>query len=187
MKTLHFPLRLIFRIKILLAHSIAALFLSTTLWSCSQEPEITPAPDPLQAAVSEADYRSMRTSFSSLEGEWLLTTYENAPLPSKHQNKATLTLTKQSADLMQMVGQSFVNEFGGRFSLDETSGLIVLKDEGIIQMLMAASEELMQAESRYINGLTKATYFELTNNDQLRLYLGDKGNPATEVMILTKK
>ena len=129
----------------------------------------------------------MRVSFSALEGDWLLTTYQNAPLPQELQNKALLRLTKQSADVLQMVGSSFVNGYGGTARLDEGKGLIIVTD-GIVQQLMASTnDELNKAEVRYFDYLSKAKTFELTGSGQLKIYSGEKGNPATEVMVFTKK
>lgn len=165
-----------------LAYSFAVCTFLTTL-AC-REQSATPTPD--SSTISAADYRAMRVSFTSLEGDWWLTTYQNAPLPQNLQNKAWLRLEKQSADVLRMGGIGFPNHFGGTFRLDETKGLVVLTD-GIIQTLIGASEEQTKAEARYFDELRKAKSFELTTNGQLKIYAGDKGNPATEVLVFTKK
>lgn len=174
------------RCKTLLAHSFTMFTLLATLWACGQDAEITPTPDESKNTISAAEYQAMRTSFNSLEGEWLLTAYQNATLPQHLQNKSSLHLVKKSADVLQMGGTSFINHYGGQFTLDETKGLVVLK-EPIMQTLIGASEELLQAETQFLNGLEKVTSFELTDAGQLKLYQGEKGNPTTEVMIFVKK
>ncbi len=170
------------QMKRLLAYSFALCTFLTT-FAC-REQSATPTPD--SSTISAADYRAMRVSFSSLEGDWWLTTYQNAPLPQHLQNKAWLRLEKQSADMLRMGGIGFPNHFGGTFRLDETKGLVVLTD-GIVQTLIAGSEEQMKAEARYFDKLQKAKSFEVTANGQLKIYSGDKGNPATEVIVFTKK
>lgn len=162
--------------------ALSGLLLLGSLAACTRD-NADPTPS---TSGQVATYQAMRTSFNSIEGEWLLTNYQNTPLPASLQNKATLSFTKQSAEVMRMGGRSFVNFYGGSFRLDETKGLIIAKDP-INQTLIGASTELLEAESRHLDGLSKATSFELAQNGQLRLYLGDKGNAATEVMIYTRK
>lgn len=128
----------------------------------------------------------MRVSFTALEGDWWLTTYQNAPLPQPLQNKAWLRLTKESADVLSMGGVGFVNHYKGTFRLDEAKGLVVLTD-GLVQTLIGAPDEQAKAEARYFDELSKARTFELTDTGQLKLYSGEKGNPATEVLVFTKK
>ncbi len=167
-----------------LTYAATALLLMVTAWACNQNGAA--APRQSEKTVDPAAYSSMRASFNSLEGEWLLTTYQHAPLPVEQQNKASLVLKKQSPDAMQMGGKSFVNWYGGTFRLDETEGLIV-SAEPIIQTFIAGPPQLTEAETRHIDGLSKVYYFELDTNQQLKLYLGEKSNPATEVMVYTRK
>ena len=82
MKLLQFPRQT----KTLLAYSFS-LFTLLTAFAC-QEQSATPTPD--SSTISGAEYRAMRVSFGALEGDWLLTTYQNAPLPQELQNKALL-------------------------------------------------------------------------------------------------
>ncbi len=178
MKTLQFP----FQTKTLLAYSFALCTLLTT-FAC-QEQSATPTPN--SSTISAAEYRAMRVSFSALEGDWLLTTYQNTPLPQHLQNKAWLRLAKESADVLQMGGVGFVNHYGGTFRLDEAKGLIVLTD-GIGQTLIGGPDEQAKAETHFFEELGKAKTFELTDTGQLKIYSGEKGNPATEVLVFTKK
>ncbi|GAB3643340.1 META domain-containing protein [Spirosoma arcticum] len=178
MRTLQFPRQT----KTLLAYSLALCTLLTT-YAC-QEQSATPSPD--SSTISAADYRAMRVSFTALEGDWWLTTYQNASLPQHLQNKAWLRLTKESADVLRMGGVGFPNHYGGTFRLDEAKGLVVLTDP-IFQTLIGGSEEQMKAEGRFLDALSKAKTFELTDNGQLKIYTGEKGNPATEVLVFTKK
>jgi heat shock protein HslJ len=128
----------------------------------------------------------MRASFNSLEGEWELTDFKKASLTPDLKNKATLTLTKRSEDLLQMSGRSFVNWYGGSFRLDETKGLIVSTGP-MVSTEIGAAPELMEAETRHLYGLEKAIAFELTTSSQLKLYLGEKTSESTEVMIFNRK
>ncbi len=178
MKLLQFPRQT----KTLLAYSFT-LFTLLTAFAC-QEQSASPTRD--SATVSAAEYRAMRVSFSALEGDWLLTTYQNTPLPQHLQNKAWLKLEKQSADLLRMGGVGFVNHYGGTFQLDEAKGLIVLT-EGIGQTLIGGPDEQANAETRYLDELGKARTFELTDTGQLKIYAGEKDNAATEVLVFTKK
>ena len=89
--------------------------------------------------------------------------------------------------MLQLVGSSFVNGYGGTARLDEEKGLIIVTD-GIVQQLVASTnDELNKAEVRYFDYLSKAKTFELTGSGQLKIYSGEKSNPATEVLIFTKK
>lgn len=182
MKTLQFPRQT----KTLLAYSLALCTLLTTLMACSQDGQNSPSPNGSNATISAADYRTMRISFTALEGDWWLTTYQNLPLPQPLQNKAWLRLEKQSTDVLRMGGVGFPNHYGGTFRLDEAKGLVVLTDP-IFQTLIGGSEEQKKAEGRFLNALSKAKTFELTDNGQLKIYSGEKGNSATEVMVFTKK
>lgn len=141
--------------------------------------------DPADQAPS-ATIQAMRASFGSLEGNWLLSNYKHSPLPASQQNRATLVLTKQADDALQLGGRSFINHYGGSFSLDETKGLLVSTDP-LISTKMGGSTEDMQAEITYYNLLTKVTYFELTSDGQLVLYTGPKEARDTEVLYFTKK
>lgn len=178
MKTLLFPVLT----KTVLAYTLALGSLLTT-FACQEQ---SAAPSPNSSTVSAADYRAMRVSFTALEGEWWLTNYQNTPLPQHLQNKAWLKLTKESADVLRMGGIGFVNHYGGTFRLDEAKGLIVLTD-GVGQTLIAGPDEQANAETRYLDELSKARTFELTNSGQLKIYAGDKSNPATQVLVFTKK
>lgn len=178
MKIVSFPRQT----KTLLVYSFS-LFTLLTAFSCQQQPA-TPTPD--SSTVSAAEYQAMRVSFTALEGDWWLTTYQNAPLPQHLQNKAWLSLEKQSADVLRMGGVGFPNYYGGTFRLDEAKGLVVLSDR-INQTLIGGSEEQMKAEGRFLDALSKAKTFELTDTGQLKIYSGEKGNPATEVIVFTKK
>lgn len=178
MKTLQFPLQT----KTLLAYAFALCTLLTT-FAC-QEQSVTPTPN--SSTITAAEYGAMRVSFSALEGDWWLTTYQNTPLPQNLQNKAWLKLTKESSDILRMGGVGFVNHYGGTFRLDEAKGLIVLTD-GVGQTLIAGPDEQAKAETRYFDELSKAKTFELTDSGQLKIYSGDKGNPATEVLVFTRK
>ena len=168
--------------KSVLTYSVVLCSLLTTL-AC-QQPSATPTPD--SATISKAEYRTMRVSFTALEGDWWLTTYQNTPLPQHLQNKAWLRLTNESANVLRMGGVAFPNHYGGTFRLDEARGLIVLTDP-IGQTLIGGSEEQMKAESRFLDALSKAKTFEITDSGQLKIYAGDKGDPATEVLFFTKK
>ena len=179
MKTLQFP----FQTKTLLAYSFS-FFTLLTAFACQEQP---PTPTPDSSTISAADYRAMRVSFNSLEGDWLLTTYQNAPLPQHLQNKALLRLAKESSEILKMVGNSFVNGYGGTARLDEEKGLVIVTD-GIVQQLVASTnDELNKAEVHYFEELAKAKTFELTDSGQLKIYSGERGNPTTEVLIFTKK
>lgn len=169
--------------KTLLAYSFS-LFTLLTAFAC-QEQSATPTPN--SSTISAAEYGAMRVSFNALEGDWLLTTYQNAPLPQELQNKASLQLTKQSADVLKMVGTSFVNGYGGTARLDEEKGLIIVTDGIIRQLVASTNDELNKAEARYFNYLSKARTFELTSSGQLKIYSGEKGNTDTEVLLFTKK
>ena len=165
-----------------LVYSLSAFALVTMLWACGQQPE----PAPAQATITADQYRNMRTSFNGLEGDWSLSDYRQAPLAASLKGKAWIRFTKESADGYRIGGYSFVNHFGGNLRLDETKGLIVVTD-GIVQTLIGASEELMQAESRYLGGLAKAQSYELTATGQLVIYLGTQSSPTTEAMVFTRK
>ena len=85
-----------------------------------------------------------------------------------------------------MGGVGFANHYGGTFRLDEEKGLVVLTVP-IVQTLIGGSEEQMKAEGQLLDALSKAKTFELTGSGQLKIYSGEKGNPATEVMVFSKK
>ncbi|MBD2702170.1 META domain-containing protein [Spirosoma sp. BT702] len=129
--------------------------------------------------------QAMRASMSSLAGDWMLTNYKNDPLTPSLQNRATLSFQNLAGDEMQIGGRSFINHYGGKFEVDEQKGLIVSTDD-IISTLMGGSEADMNAESKYLDRLPKAKFFELTGTNQLTLYVGSKDNP-TEVMYFTRK
>lgn len=129
--------------------------------------------------------QTMRSSFGSLEGDWVLTNYKNNPLPTALQNRATLVLKKENTDRLDVGGRSFINHYGGSFSLDETKGLVVSTD-GLFSTKMGGSPEAMQAENAYYAHLEKATYFELADNGQLLLYAGPKDDTRTEVLYFTR-
>ncbi|WP_158600353.1 META domain-containing protein [Fibrisoma montanum] len=180
MKTLFVPVRSRSRLINRLAYSLTALLVAGMLWACNKNDTVAPS------SVDTVALKNMRASFNALEGEWLLTNFRRTPLTPDLQNKATLILTKKAEDALQIGGRSFVNWYGGSFRLDETKGLVV-STEPIISTLMAGTPEQMDAESRHVNGLEQITYFELTADNQLNLYLGDRNDPATEVIICTKK
>jgi hypothetical protein len=165
-------------------HPLATLFLFLLLTACHQEKPVTPSRD--RQPPDPAQYSTMRISFHSLEGEWLLTNYKLKPLPQDLQNQATLILKKQTDERMQIGGRSFVNLYGGSFSLDETKGLLV-SAEPVMQTLIGGSPQQMEAEGRHLNDLEKVQYFEIDSDGRLNLYIGKKDHPATEVMICTKK
>lgn len=84
------------RLSLRIAYSLTAFMLATMLWACDRASDSAPAP--AQATVTADQYRAMRTSFNSLDGDWSLTTYRNAPLPASLQNKTWLRFTKESDD-----------------------------------------------------------------------------------------
>ncbi|GAB3948151.1 hypothetical protein GCM10028805_21820 [Spirosoma harenae] len=158
---------------------LLSAIIGLSLFACNQtsvEPDSTP---------STATIQSMRASLSSLEGNWVLTNYKNNPLASALQNRATLSFQDQPGDVMLVGGRSFINHYGGKFEIDEQKGLIVKTDD-IISTLMGGSETDMNAESQYMDRLSKVTFFEIPSSNQLQLYVGQKNSP-TEVMYFTRK
>lgn len=168
-----------------LAYSLTAFTVAILLWSCGQDSASTPGPR--QNTITAAQYQQMWASFNGLEGDWLLTTYQNDPLPESLQNKAWLRFTKESGDTHKIGGVGFINHYGGTVRLDETKGLIVVTDD-LIQTLMGSTDDALNvAEARFFSLLRKATSYELATNGQLRIYLGDQSSEAADVMVFTKK
>ncbi|GAB2791751.1 hypothetical protein GCM10027275_40750 [Rhabdobacter roseus] len=141
--------------------------------------------EPTPSAMSPERIQAMRTSFQTLEGQWVLKNFEKNPLPSSLENKATLIFEKQSDNTYQLGGRSFVNWFGGTFTLDEEKGLLVAHNN-VISTLIGGPPAESQAESRYYEALQKAQFFELTDNGTLKIYAGEPGKASTEVMIFVK-
>ncbi|QHV96724.1 META domain-containing protein [Spirosoma endbachense] len=161
-------------------HFLLAVLVGLCSFSCTKTPVDSDNPTP------SAGLQAMRASFGSLAGEWVLTNYKNQPLAPTLQNRATLVLKKQTDETLEAGGRSFVNYYGGSFSLDESKGLVI-STNGLISTKMAGSAEDMQAETTYYNNLEKAIYFELANTGQLLLYIGPKGDASTEVLYFSKK
>ena len=149
---------------------------------CSQDPTM-PDVKPIDPAVS---IKMMRTSLSSLEGTWLFTNYKNEALAPALQNRATLTFKDQIDKGMQVGGRSFINHYGGTFEVDDQKGLLVSTD-AIFATRMGGSEADLKAESKYLDRLSKATFFELSGANELRLYIGPKESPSTEVMYFRRQ
>ncbi|UHG93140.1 META domain-containing protein [Spirosoma oryzicola] len=160
--------------------SLAAL-VGLGLSNCNTTRDVDPVD-----MTSSPTVQTMRASFGSLAGEWVLTNYKNQPLPPTLQSRTTLVLKKESNDNLTVGGQSFVNYYGGSFLLDETKGLIV-SAQGIYSTKIGGSPEAMQAENDYYINLGKATYFEFDQHGQLRLYTGPKEDASTELLYFTKK
>lgn len=173
------------RITTRLAYSLMAFALATLLWSCGQDSASTPPPQ--QSAITAAQYQQMRASFNGLEGDWLLTTYQNDPLPASLQNKAWLRFTKESGDTHKIGGVGFINHYGGTVRLDETKGLIVVTDDLVQTLIGSTDDALNKAEARFFSTLRKATSYELATNGQLRISLSDQSSTAPDVIVFTKK
>lgn len=172
------------RINVRLTYSLTAFAVATLLWSCGQDSASTPTP--AQNTTMAAQYQQMRASFNSLEGDWLLTTYQNDPLPAALQNKAWLRFTKESGDTHRIGGVSFINYYGGTARLDETKGVIVVTSD-LLQTLMGSTDDAVnKAEARYLSVLRKATSYELATNGQLRITLSDQHGTVTDVMVFSK-
>ncbi|WP_428662804.1 META domain-containing protein [Runella sp.] len=128
----------------------------------------------------------MKAAFGSLDGtEWLLKDYATHPLLTNLKNTASLKFVKQSDNSYQLTGRSFVNLYGGEFSLDEEKGLIVKKDH-LMTTEMAGPSDNMKAEDTYYRNLYNASFYEMRGNE-LWLYIGQNTDPAEEVMYFVKK
>lgn len=155
------------------------LIAAVTLSSCHPTNDDTrPTDDPV--------ITSMRTGLGSLEGEWTLTHYLKKPLPPNQQNRVTLQLTNRSGNSLALSGLCFVNSYGGTLKVKDVKDLTLL-EEDLYWTDMAGTPEDMEAETHYFKALQKATYFEFPTSGKLALYLGDKANPATEVMYFIRK
>ncbi|HLL94217.1 MAG TPA: META domain-containing protein [Spirosoma sp.] len=156
--------------------------LSSGLASCSQDPTKL-AIQPTDAALT---IKMMRTSLRSLEGNWLFTNYKNEALAPVLQNRPTLSFQDQTEKVMRVGGRSFINYYGGTFEVDDQKGLLVLTD-AVFATRMGGSEADLKAESKYLDRLSKATFFELSGANELRLYIGPKESPSTEVMYFRRQ
>lgn len=168
-----------------LAYSLTAFTVAILLWSCEQDSASTPGPK--QNTITAAQYQQMRASFNGLEGDWLLTTYQNDPLPDPLQNKAWLRFTKESGDTHKIGGVGFINHYGGTVRLDETKGLIVVTDDLLQTLMGSTNDAINKAEARFFSMLRNATSYELATNGQLRISLSDQSSTAPDVMVFTKK
>ncbi len=157
--------------KVILVLTILAAF---QLISCDKDNEETTAPN--STRLTAASLTTLNNT------NWTFNNYTKTPVDSAYEDRITLNFDTLNETFITFAGNNIVNQYSGKFKVDESAGLIIETNE-LASTLVGETDEENAVENTYLNNLTtSATFFEIKNNELL-IYLGDPENSDTNVMV----
>lgn len=146
-------------------------------FSCTNEDE----------SAQTVDLVPLQTTMAALENSaWTLTNYKNNPFEAAFENVIQINFETIAEDQIRFNGRSTVNYYVGTFTINQTQGSLFHTNETATTLIAGTNPRDNEIETSYYDQLSKVSYFELKDN-QLWIYLGNKENTATEVMLFSPK
>lgn len=115
---------------------------------------------------------------ASLDGtEWVLTGYNDTPLPEELRNRSELKFSLDAdGRAFKVSGRSFINSYFGNATIDQEANMMSIPVVGATKM--GGSQEDMKAEMLYFQRLEQVTSYKIDRNNRLILYFGHQGESA---------
>ena len=127
------------------------------------------------------------SSLKLLDGtNWVFTNYAKNQTNPEYANEITLLFGTTTNEEIRYSGKSIVNLYGGTFTVEKESGLLLHNEDGITTLIGTENQQLATLEVEYYSSINKAKFFIIKDNI-LRIYLGDISNEDTEILIYRKK